>query len=87
MVEPEPDLVGVIHPLARPGIEGPATRDDDARRGAQRVDGGLLERGWPDVRGEGFAVDGAADPPVGLARDDFYPGDLGLPDDGQTQAE
>ena len=66
VVEPEADVVRMIHALARPRLERIAARHDDAVRRAQRIEHRLLERRRPDVGRERLAADEDVDAPVGL---------------------
>src|SRR2546428_10637227 len=75
------DLVmRVVHALARPGLERPAAGDQLSRRGPQRVERRLLERGRcrVDVRREGLPVDQHVDAAGGLLPGVVYSGAWGL---------
>src|SRR5439155_23168290 len=71
VIEPQTDLMWMVHPLARARLEGPAARHQYARRGPYRVEGRLLERGGIDVRRERFAVDEDVDPAQVVVRHDL----------------
>ena len=54
VVEPEADVVGVVHPLPGPRVEGEPARDQGAARGADGEEHRLGQPLGPDVGGEGL---------------------------------
>src|SRR5262245_10654893 len=65
VVEPEADVVRVVHALAGARVEREAARDERAARAADRVEHRLREPLRPDVRGEGLAADRHVHAPLG----------------------
>src|SRR6202453_5150217 len=68
VIEPNSRMMRMIDPLTRARRERKATDHVDAIGGDQGIQHRLLQRTWPDVRGEGLAVDGDIDALMGLVR-------------------
>src|SRR5882672_5486172 len=58
IVEPKSGVMRMIDAFAGSLLEWKAASHDGALGGAQRIEDWLFERGRPDVRGEGLAVNG-----------------------------
>ena len=71
MVQPQPDVMGMVDALPLPRLERESARDDRAGRASQREQRRLFERGRIDVRRERLAVDGHVDAPRSLVRHDL----------------
>src|SRR4029079_8234332 len=57
MVEPEPDVMGMVDALAGPRIERKSPGDERAFRRADGIQHRLFQRRGPDIRRERLAVD------------------------------
>ena len=56
VVKPEAGVMGMIDAFTGALLEWEAASDDGAFGRPERIEDGLFERGGPDVRGEGLAV-------------------------------
>src|SRR5712692_7800563 len=61
IVEPKARVMRMVNAFAGALLKRKAASDDGSLGSSQRIENGFFERGGPDVRGEGLAIDGDVD--------------------------